>query len=68
MIAEQETTFFGYARGLNGKCAVDTPDAREIIKKATSVRTCTKIMTLKVKGASIAPEVHTPVGASLQRC
>ena len=64
MIAGQETTFFGYPRGLNGKCAVDAPDAKEMIKKATNVRTCTKTMTLKAKGAGIAPEVHSPVGVS----
>jgi hypothetical protein len=47
LIAGQETTFFGYPRGLNGKCVVNTSDAREMIKIATNVRTCMKIMTLK---------------------
>jgi hypothetical protein len=69
LIAGQETTFFGYSRGLNGKCVVDAPDAREMIKEATTVKACTKIITLmasSIKGAMIAPGVHSPVGASLQ--
>jgi hypothetical protein len=49
LIVGQETTFFGYPRGLNGKCAVNASDASEEIKKATNVRTCTKIMTLKAR-------------------
>lgn len=57
LIAGQETTFFGYSRGLNGKCAVDAAsEAREMIKKATTVRTCTETMTLKAN--AVAPEVH----------
>ena len=49
LTAGQETTFFGYPRGSNGKCAADVSDTREMIKKATSVSMCTIIMTLKAK-------------------
>jgi hypothetical protein len=50
LIAGQEAIFFGYPRGLNVECAVNASEAKEMIKKAANVRTCTEIMTLKANG------------------
>ena len=66
LVAGQETIFFGYSLGLNGKCAANASDDRRIEKADANETTSTERMT-QGAGTNLrtraAPVLCLPVSA-----